>query len=99
MSRTNMFPPQRQAGAFKRLRRRPCVQSIPAEYRPQVSQWLLRLLSSVTVVAEPAEAAHLLEVVELAHLNIKDLRGQNAIQVFQARLAELEHRSEPKSAH
>ena len=97
MSRTTMFQLQRQAGRLNRFRRRPCVQPIPAEYRPHVSQWLLRLLSSVTVDAEPAEAAHLLEVVGLAQLKIKDLGSQNAIQAFQARLADLEHQSGPKS--
>ena len=97
MSRTTMFQLQRQAGRLNWFRRRPCVQPIPAEYRPHVSQWLLRLLSSVTIVAEPAEAAHLLEVVGLAQLKIKDLGSQNAIQAFQARLADLEHQSGPKS--
>ena len=69
----------------------PLGKPIPDAYRVQVARWLLRLLGTASVETDESESPHILEMVGLAHLKLKNLRHPTVIHAFTTRLAELEH--------
>jgi SpoVK/Ycf46/Vps4 family AAA+-type ATPase len=68
----------------------PLGKPVPDAYRVQVARWLLRLLGTASVETDESETPHILEMVGLAHLKLKNLRHPTAIHAFTTRLAELD---------
>jgi transitional endoplasmic reticulum ATPase len=90
MSRASLFRSRRPRGVFKRLGWTSRVHVLPDEDRAQVTRWILRLLTSVRVEADAVDTARVLEVVGLAHLKLRSLGSQKAVQALTARLVEVE---------